>query len=725
MRIPFLHASTRELYEFAHGQVTGSGPLKRHLESCEQCRSEVRVLRELRSIVSDTGPTRPSDALLERIRRRIANNEPVVLPIADPSPQASWQVAASIAAVIVICALVWALWPKQTVRGSTLYGELRFTPNHLVTGKRIEVEYRVGSILSGVDRVVLRARFRTMSDQPYAYATKQTVAAELTPDAGGVFRGSFTIPDSAVYAAFTVENKEGTRVDHNEWRLWDLLRETQSGKATFDALEQQANDLFGRNMEEALRVTQKRAVLYPELPQSWGSVAALERFMLGKPHDDSSMASHIARLYRFDDEFRRLPKVPYDEMEGIRTYAVQVQDSGAPRVRQIRRYWLKREEADSSRTIQARIMRGFAFSDSARVAPAKFLPVLDSLWQADGRVLWFLPGNAWVFSRNSRNDRATLLWTDRLAAYMPGLASYNYGELLKTPSLRDSALIRLRASLPALYRRQDSLRPLELSVEEEARIDARTASEILKSIGTALVAEGKIREGLDTLDLASRGVWDANLFRQIAEVRLSARDTLGSLPLFAFVAADPGSTRAFADSVLARFRGSVHRARWTALVDSASREMRKRVLRDAISRAYDSTARLINPSGRPVALRQLASGKVVVFTFWSRYCGISRQQQIPALDRLSTALARYGVTLVAIGEEPPSPDLAQFFQKQRVMVPLYYDRWREAGRAFSQWGTPQYDIVDSEGRIRFARTSQAKVLAQAAALSQEHNQPTN
>ncbi len=725
MKSPFLHASTRELYEFAHSPETGNRRLKRHLETCERCRNEVRVLRELRSRVSDIGPFRPSEALLERIRRRIGSNEAVVLPIADPSPQASWQLAASIAAVVVICALVWALWPRQSARGSTLYGELRFTPNHLVSGKRIDIEYRPGSILSGVDRVVLRARFRTVSDQPYSYATKQTVAAELAPDARGVFRASFTVPDSAVYAAFALENEEGTHVDHNAWRLWDLMRETQAGKPTFEALEQQANDLFGRSMEEALRVTQKRALLYPQLPQSWGPVAALERFMLGKPHDDSTMASHLARLYKFDDEFRKLPKVPFDEMEGIRTYAVQVQDSGAPRVREIRRYWLKREEADSSRTIQARIMRAFAFSDSARAAPAKFLPVLDSLWRADGRVLWFLPKNAWVFSRNARNDRATLLWTDRLAAFMPGLATYQYGELLKTPSLRDSALIRLRASLPALHSRQDSLRPLELSVEEQARIDARTASEILKSIGTALVADGKIREGLDTLDLASKDVWDANLFRQIAEVRLAARDTLGSLPLFAFVAADPGSTPAFADSVLARFRGSVQRRRWTVLVDSASREMRKRVLRDAISRSYDSTARLINSTGRPVDLRQLASGKVVVFTFWSRYCGISRQQQIPALDRLSAALAKYGVTLVPVGEEPPSPDLSQFFRKQKVTVPLYYDRWREAGRAFSQWGTPQYDIVDSEGRIRFARTTQAKVLAQAVSLSQEHNQPAN
>ena len=473
MTIAFFHASTRELYEFAHGQATGNGSLKRHLENCARCRNEVRALRALRSRVSNIQPSRPREALLERIRDRIANNEPMLLPSADPSPPRFWQTAASIIAIVLISGIAWAFWPEQTAHGSALYGELRFTPNHLVPGQRIAVEYRPGSILSGVQRVVLRARFRTVIDQPYNYATKQTVATHLTPDARGVFRGAFIVPDSAVYAVFAVENEPGTHVDHNNWRLWDLLSDNQSGKPTFEALEQQSNDLYGRSMEEALRVIQKRAALYPELPQSWGPVAGFERFMLGEPHDDSAATSHRARLYKFDNRFRQLRAVPYDEMEGIRSYAIQLSDSAAPRVREIARYWLEREEADTSRTIQARIMRGFAYSDSASANPAKFLPALDSLWRSDGRVLSFLPKNAWVFATRAHDDRAALMWADRYAHLTPGFASYQYGELLKAPSLRDSALVRLRGVLTVLRTRQDSVRPLEVSVDEQARTDAK------------------------------------------------------------------------------------------------------------------------------------------------------------------------------------------------------------------------------------------------------------
>jgi hypothetical protein len=119
---------------------------------------------------------------------------------------------------------------------------------------------------------------------------------------------------------------------------------------------------------------------------------------------------------------------------------------------------------------------------------------------------------------------------------------------------------------------------------------------------------------------------DANLFRQIAEVRIAAGDTAGSLPLFAFVAADPGSSRAFADSVLTRIGRSTQRERWPVLIENGSREMRKRVMKEAASNAYDSRARLLTSTGRAVALADLARGKVVVIAFWSRYCGPSRRR---------------------------------------------------------------------------------------------------
>jgi peroxiredoxin len=623
----------------------------------------------------------------------------------------------TIAATALVAFGLWGFWPASTAQAGTQYGELQLSPDHLGMDRTITAEYRPGSILAGAEAVVLRARFRTANNPPYNGMRRQVSVAQLHRDRDGVYRGSFTVPDSVVYAALAVEDLTGKRVDHNAWRLWDLLQEISSGQPTFAALGQQANDLQGRSMEEALRTTQRRASLYPDLPQSWGALVALEQFMLGSAHADSTAPAYRARLYKFDEEFRSRPAVPFETIEGMLDYAVQLSDSGFPRVREIARYWRKRYVSDTSSVFPARMMRAEAISDSARISPKKFLPVLDSLWTAGGQDFWFVPQNASIFAESSGDDAASLLWTDRLAAQIPDAGFYYYGALLKKPALADTALAWLRASLPRLYTRQDSLRPLERNVEEQARADSRVASAALKSIGANFIARGRVQEGIEALDRASEGVWDVDAFRTNAEARLTAGDTAGALRPLAFVSVDPETSDMYRDSVLNRVGTRITPQRWNKLVDSAASEMRQRVPRDEVSLSYGSPVRVATEAGRQTSLAELTKGKVAVVTFWSRYCGPSRQRQIPKLDRLARDLKRYDIVLIPITSESPSKDLTDFLRSQNVTAPVYYDRWREAGRAFSQWGTPQYDIVDGEGRIRFAHTTQGRVLAQAVALS--------
>jgi hypothetical protein len=50
----------------------------------------------------------------------------------------------------------------------------------------------------------------------------------------------------------------------------------------------------------------------------------------------------------------------------------------------------------------------------------------------------------------------------------------------------------------------------------------------------------------------------------------------------------------------------------------------------------------------------------------------------------------------------------------------YLDSHGEMTTAFNSWGTPAYYVLDSEGRIRFAATSDAEeVLARAEAVRLE------
>ena len=72
---------------------------------------------------------------------------------------------------------------------------------------------------------------------------------------------------------------------------------------------------------------------------------------------------------------------------------------------------------------------------------------------------------------------------------------------------------------------------------------------------------------------------------------------------------------------------------------------------------------------------------------------------------------------LVLAEPGASPALAAFLAKSRVTGPVYFDARHEGSRAFNQWGTPNYFVLDGDGRVRFDVTSSAdEVLARAEAL---------
>jgi len=70
-----------------------------------------------------------------------------------------------------------------------------------------------------------------------------------------------------------------------------------------------------------------------------------------------------------------------------------------------------------------------------------------------------------------------------------------------------------------------------------------------------------------------------------------------------------------------------------------------------------------------------------------------------------------------VDETHSSNELRAFLQEKRVAAPTYLDAGHESSRAFNQWGTPSYYVVDTDGRIRFGVTNSAdEAMARAEAL---------
>jgi predicted anti-sigma-YlaC factor YlaD len=716
-----IHPSQPALKRYADGEVTAHERprVAQHLAHCPSCRARVQFFRDVRARVRELSAPTASAASLERIRQRLRAGEIVLLPApTTATSRTSIRVLGTAAAVVLLALGVWLLVPQPNLTAGTNVGELRFSPTQPRAGARVAVEYRSAADLSAEKTLLLRARYRTTLDEGYNWSMKQYVAATLVRDGRGVFRGMVQLPDSVVYAAFAVEDTAGRRVDSNGRKLWELLIHDEHGRPTFDALTQRANDLHGRDWELALVTAEQQAALYPDRPETWGSLMFFQEVVRGEAYLDSVMPSHIERLREFHGRLSGKPALSIEEIAGMWRYVRHV-DSARLDDAAILRYWRDRFDRDSSEhraslvNKMGKLLRR-ALDDSL-AAPAA-LASYETLWQRDRQRLppWMAARFGWQIARETRDPTARLQWSDRLAAVEWNGATWIYSSMGRTPSLRDEALDRLRKHLRLLDTAPDSLRPLYLTREEfttEANRDARDA---LVTVGEILLELGHVREGLDTLDLATRDGWDVGLFRRAATARLSAGDSAGAARALALVAADPGSTRQASDS-LRRLVG-FNAFGWRTLVDSARATLPARIAEKAVHKRISRPIRVARPDGTVEDFMSVVRGRPTVVVFWSRYCGFA-VIALPRIEALKRQLADHGISLVLLINEPPSDEFRHYASEKAITPTMYHDSWSEGLRAFNAAGSPLYFVLDASGTIRFEYTELDRVLAEAVAVA--------
>ena len=660
--------------------------------------------REMKTAIARLPTAAASPELLERIHERLAANEHVILPLADPPlASARWRVAAAAVLVLAAGAGLWFAWPTATLTAGDIQGELTFTPATPRAGATVQVTYRAPSTLTGRDRLILRARYRSTRDDAYQRTTRQAVAAQLTRAGGGLFRTNLRLPDSVVYAAFAVEDADGRIVDSNGRRLWELLVHDPEGRPTFDALKQRENDMMGRNWEEGYETARQVAALYPDRVGSWSNLFFYEKYVLGQSHLDSALDGHRIRLKAFHDRLARRASLTGDDLGDMFWYAMDVGDS----VREA--FWrsrLEREAPTSPLAVQNRALaigaRAWKDKDSVRA-----LADLDRLWDEAGPAHGNLVNVGWSMAQRVADSAGLVRWADHYLVMNPRDSSWIATVFTRYPALREEGMQRLRRHLEGLQMLNDSRRALERTVEEQRAVDAASARQILVALGDALVASGRTAAGLDTLRLAVGEGWDVTLFRRVAQIQLSVGDTAGALRLLGLVAADPATEELTGVPV--------DSAEWARLVQEGRSEMRRRLLDMAVRRGLPPEARLERAGGSAVRLDTLTRGRVTFVAFWSRHCGPSLEE-LPALERLTGRLRKQGVAIVTITDERVSDDLQRFLADQKLTFPVYADAGREASRAFSQWGTPAYFVLDADGVVRFEYRELDRVPAEVAAL---------
>ena len=702
-----LHPSTIVLQQFVLHE-TGAREREKitaHVLRCSRCRLEIDEIIATRDELRELADTPVPAQAWSRIRQRLEEGERIILPAETPvhAPVRRSRMRTVAAAVIFLAAGIGVLGRPPVAEANK--SELQFGTSTPAPSAEVSVTYIPSALLGDEESLILRARFRTSAGHAY---TAQ--AGELIRDGDGTYRGVVQLPDSVVYAIFAVEDREAHRLDSNSQRGWDLLVHASDGRPRFDAMDQKARDLMGRNWEMAFEVARARAELYPEEMLSWKGLHFYERATLGAAGMDSLRDVHRAHLRRYHQQFAAEAELSGNDAGEMFWYARMVEDSS------LVAYWRNRllsEHPTHPLAVQQRTMELWM---EYRTDPERYLSAIERLWEEAGPAHELLMREGMETAQRLGSADAILRWANRSQG---PYSEESFAEVLvRYPELREEGMRRLRSRIQRLEEGRDEDRDLFSTTAEYRRMNRIAMRPALAHLGEALIAGGETHAGLDTLTLALSGGWDPALFRRVANVRLSVGDTVGAVDVWAKVAVDPGTHSAFADTVQARAGQHFIPSRWTALVEAATDEMRERVLEGAVSLPARGSARVIDRDGRTHLLSELSGGTPAVIVFWSRFCGPAIEA-LPAIVRLSDRLRSEGVPLVLITGEAPSADFENFIAERGASLSIYHDTRQEAALAFNQWGTPEYFVLDPTGRIRFVQHSIGPVLRQVTVLRPE------
>lgn len=711
------HPGLDQLSDFLAGEAGPSRPrIVAHLERCAECRDSLQFLRAVTAAAAEEPTEGPAAELRARVLASRANGTRSILPVHDATRRGRHWLSPSVAAVLLalIAGMLFIRRPNEMEAGTTS-GTLTFTPAAPQRGQRITASYRPAALLAGQPRLALRARLRSPSGENYNPGVPVITVATLRQTADGAFTASFLLPDSVVYGAFAVEDTAASVIDDDGSRSWELLVSDETGRPLFAALDQRANDMMGRNWEEGYATVQRMVALYPDSLHAWSWLRSFHSW-LGRADDDSIRALHHARLLAFDSALTDAKSQSSVDEGLLAWYARGVDSTVAAKWRSR----LLRDAPTNSFAIQWRM---FAVFDSLHIRhdTARAMRRLDTLWtEAPPDRLAQVASYATDVAFESGDTAFIRLWTTRLMTSerdpraTARRVATDYAGL---PSLRAEGIRRLRAELDHAAQPSSTDRALDETLTEQRTRLATTRRRMLATLGRALVADGRSAEARGALSEAASSGWDLGVFRAVRLASLLAGDTSDAITMSARLAVDPRTSAAFADSARMQAERRVGAAEWQRQLDSARALYVQRMLAGASARSLARGTRVRALDGKTQSLRDLTKGRVTIVAFWSRFCGPAIEE-LPALNRVASRLARAGMSVVSIVDEAKSsPELTAFLREKHVTTPVYLDSWHEASRAFNQWGTPYYYVVDAEGRIRFDVTTSAdEALAQAEAL---------
>lgn len=481
-----------------------------------------------------------------------------------------------------------------------------------------------------------------------------------------------------------------------------------AGRPLPRALLRRAEDLDQRDTQASEAAARQATELYPDRPDAWQTLFVTQLESAPGEVRDSLGRAHVERVRALSAAWRNRPGVTVEDVATFVFYASNAGDTVTARE------WKERLYRDFPTSVAAYQQRVFDLSEQYGGDRARADAAMERLWTESRGTSGQLAFSALQLALQTGDGEGILRWGDRMTAVEPMFTPVVARFAMSHPAIHPQAMDRVRRALRWLDETEAARRPLTFTAEEMRRMTDANRGYFLGVLGRALMEAGQTRAGRDTLELAMGTTWDPGLFRSIADARLARGDTAGAVGVLARVAADPGTSPAFADSARTRLGRHTSADGWAARVQAARGEMRDWVMRGIENRAVRGELVLTDTTGARAPIESAGSGPMLV-AFWSRWCPPSRIE-LGELQRLATELRGRGVRVVTVAEDRRNADFHAFVRESGLTFPIYFDTDRAARRALQNQGTPTYLVLDAEGRIRFDTHALEDVLRQVEVL---------
>jgi hypothetical protein len=277
--------------------------------------------------------------------------------------------------------------------------------------------------------------------------------------------------------------------------------------------------------------------------------------------------------------------------------------------------------------------------------------------------------------------------------------------------VRDSAILELQASIERLHD-GSTTRKLYQTGNQFAATQAAKQRRLADLLGRALLADGRVSEGLSYLEVGLEAEWDVRAFRAAADGYLARGDTMRAAAFLARIAAEERLVSGVSD--VDSFGKALSGTSWKRLLAGAESTMTLHLAGEIHwEDPFSDTLTVRDEDGQARSLRSalLGTRNVLAFAWFD-------QDGWPAIESLAAVAPRRlneGIRTFIVTDELPTED----FRKRAANYPgltWLHDVDGDARRYFGSWYVPDYFVVSADGSAQFRYTSEEAIPRQLAYL---------